>query len=235
MNRRSLPALLSLLVLLFGCNESGEGNAGGSDALAETGCVNTDATDAGACTGAAQYCAWQGVRAAGAPDCGTCEGADGTFWALEDLQPQSCGSNAIYGLEAFEGRVVVLSLLRTTCSFCQSQIQKMEEMALDLQLAGVDVQFVVVNQAGQTFEDTIEEFTSRASMPIFQDTEALDIWAQLGGSKDDIYIYGSDGRLITYQAIPSEETNFTLAQDDGYANLRQLIVDAVAADAGRAE
>lgn len=32
-------------------------------------------------------------------------------WALIDFQPQSCGYEAIYGLDAFEGRVTVVALL----------------------------------------------------------------------------------------------------------------------------
>ena len=63
------------------------------------------------------------------------------------------------------------------------------------------MQFVVVNEAGPTFEANIEEFTSRSTMPIFQDVEALNIWRQLGGTEDDVYIYGSNGELITFQAI----------------------------------
>ena len=234
MTLRRFALFASLSALTLACNEVSEEGVGGGS-IVETACTDVSGSGAPGCTGSDTLCVWQGVRTEGGPDCPTCPGSDGTFWALEDVQPQSCGTGQIYGMEAFSGRVVVLSLLRSTCSFCQSQIQKMEEMALDLQASGVDVQFVVVNEAGPTFEANIEEFTSRSTMPIFQDVEALNIWRQLGGTKDDVYIYGSNGELITFQAIPDESINLTLAQEEGYANFRQLIVDAVEVDAGRAE
>lgn len=41
----------------------------------------------------------------------TCVGSSAPAWLLEDFQPQSCGYEATYGMEAFKGRVTVLVLL----------------------------------------------------------------------------------------------------------------------------
>ena len=41
---------------------------------------------------------------------GTCLGAPPPEWALLDFQPQSCGSGATYGLQAFHGHVTVMAL-----------------------------------------------------------------------------------------------------------------------------
>lgn len=41
---------------------------------------------------------------------GTCMGAPPPEWALLDFQPQSCGSGATYGLQAFHGHVTVMAL-----------------------------------------------------------------------------------------------------------------------------
>ena len=177
MTLRRFALFASLSALTLACNEVSEEGVGGGS-IVETACTDVSGRRPGLYR-ERHALRLAGVRTEGGPDCPTCLGSDGTFWALEDVQPQSCGTGQIYGMEAFSGRVVVLSLLRSTCSFCQSQIQKMEEMALDLQASGIDVQFVVVNEAGPTFEANIEEFTSRSTMPIFQDVEALNIWRQL--------------------------------------------------------
>ncbi len=42
---------------------------------------------------------------------GTCIGEVAPQWWLDDFQPQSCGLDAAYGLEAFKGQVTVAVLL----------------------------------------------------------------------------------------------------------------------------
>ena len=41
----------------------------------------------------------------------TDEGSDAPTYQLEDFQPQSCGHEAVYGLEPFKGKVVLAALL----------------------------------------------------------------------------------------------------------------------------
>lgn len=42
---------------------------------------------------------------------GTCLGAEAPLWALEDFQPQSCGYEAVYGLDTLKSRPTVAVLL----------------------------------------------------------------------------------------------------------------------------
>ena len=56
----------------------------------------------------------------------SCPGAPAPTWQLHDFQPQSCGHDQIYGLDRFAGEVVVVFLWQATCSFCHSQLLKVE-------------------------------------------------------------------------------------------------------------
>lgn len=40
-----------------------------------------------------------------------CVGSDAPFWQLHDYQPLSCGHNQDYGIKAFMGRTVLISML----------------------------------------------------------------------------------------------------------------------------
>lgn len=128
-------ALLSVLATLagLGCgsstNDSLDGSPGpGLDAASDGG-ASRDAgpRGPGPCVGVrpdpSAWLAEPGPRREPQPDGGaggdagagcapaTCLGATAPTWALRDFQPQSCGSDATYGLEVFRGKVTVVALL----------------------------------------------------------------------------------------------------------------------------
>ena len=48
-------------------------------------------------------------------ECATCVGALAPNFKLRDVNPTSCGIGQYYGLEAFEGQITFIVLLRSTC------------------------------------------------------------------------------------------------------------------------
>lgn len=158
------------------------------------------------------------------PDEPACEDC-APVWALEDFQPRSCGYEQTYGMSTFEGQVTVVALLAGWCGFCQAQAEKMEQLRIELGAEGVDVMMVAVNGTDANTPDYQANLTDRCSFPLFQDTEAADAWGLHGGTKDDIYVYNSDGSLAV--ALPyGEGVETNLSSEEGYANLRQAILDA---------
>ena len=174
----------------------------------------------GECTGVA-------VAGLAAPDpatagCAACAGELPPAWTLEDVQPQSCGYEATYGLNAFEGQVTLLAFFNAGCSFCQAQTVALERMRHELAEAGAPVHVVAVNAA--RFATQIPELTARGSFPIFQDTDALDVWGTYGSGVSDFYLYGADGRLIRYLPVGAEALD--LRTSAGYAKLKGLLTQA---------
>lgn len=162
-----------------------------------------------------------------APECVTCEGAGAPTWELLDFQPQSCGYEQIYGLDRFEGEVTVAFLWLATCSFCQSQLQKVEQLRLELRLQGITPHFVgVISTASDGRADFQEELTSRGAIPFFQSTTEVNAWTMMNGDKDDVYIYAPDGTLDTFLDDEDEAVLYNLSTDEGYAFVREAIVAA---------
>lgn len=156
------------------------------------------------------------------PDCVECPGTAAPTWELYDFQPQSCGYGEIYGLERFRGTVTVVVLWSATCSFCQAQLSKIEELRLELSLQGIEPHIVGVSLS--TTADFQERLTERGSIPLFQDTAEVNAWAMHNGDKDDMYIYAPDGTLDRF--IDDGSNDINLNTETGYAFVRDAIVDA---------
>ncbi len=155
--------------------------------------------------------------------------APGSTWAyfeLADFQPQSCNFGATYSLEAFKGEVTLVTLMRATCEICQGTLVKLEEMQLELTLAGHDVYFVAINQAG--YDNAQQEMIDRASFPLLQDVAEVDAWDLMNEPNfgtDDIYIYDRDGLLHSYFNYADANPNIDLDTPDGW----QTVYDALLA------
>jgi hypothetical protein len=103
----------------------------------------------------------------------------------------------------------------------------MEQMRFELVAAGHQVQFVSVN--ADSALDTQEKLLENCSFPLFQDTEEADVWGLHNGSKDDFYVYDRDGILADFLPIAGERS-VTLSTPEGYANLKDAILDALGAE-----
>lgn len=151
----------------------------------------------------------------------TCVGMPMPSWKLKDFQPQSCGYQQSYGLRSFRGKVTLVALLAAWCGFCQTQSEKLERMRIELAAQGKDVHFLIVN--GHDAEKDQAAFVQRTAIPLFQDTITDDVWSNMGGKKDDMYIYDSQGSLAKFLAF-SGEVDINLSTDTGYNNLKQAIL-----------
>ena len=150
-------------------------------------------------------------------------GAPCPDWELTDFQPKSSKFNETYGLNHFRGRVTFVALLATWCSYCKIQIEEMEEMRKEFAANRIEVNFIAVNIASGASEQ--DEFTSRCSFPLFQDTELVDAFGLHQGGKDDYYIYNERGELTDFFPFRGERES-DLASPEGYANIKQAILDA---------
>lgn len=107
----------------------------------------------------------------------------------------------------------------------------MEQMRLEIEAAGHDVQFVAINKADAV--DDQAKLTVRCSYPLLQDVEEVDVWGvHHQGHKDDFYIYDRDGKLVDYLPVNGDAEGkrpVNLSTPDGYKTLKTAIVDVVEA------
>ena len=102
----------------------------------------------------------------------------------------------------------------------------MEQMRLELMADGHDVQFVAINAASALADQ--DKLYERCSFPLIQDLDEINAWGvHHGGVKDDIYIYGSDGKLADYLPISDMMRTTDLSTAKGYDNLKSAIVAVV--------
>ena len=86
---------------------------------------------------------------------------------------------------------------------------------------GHDVNMVAINPvSGLDFQSTL---VNVCTFPLLQDTSVLNTWEAMAGAKDDIYIYGSDGKLVIYLRNGGS-INTNLATGDGYSNVRDILM-----------
>jgi hypothetical protein len=159
------------------------------------------------------------------PECPSCEDAVAPSFVLEDVQPISCGFGESYGLKAYSGRPTLVTLLSAGCGYCQSQTSKLEEMRVELALEGLDIEMIVINLTSQA--EHPEYLADRCSFAVLQDTEDDAVWDLYQGKKDDMYIYDTEGLMKAFFRS-GEEPSSNLSTDEGYANVREAIVEVVA-------
>ena len=153
----------------------------------------------------------------------TCPGAEMPVFELEDFQDDSPYAGEIYGLERFEGRTTIVTLWAAWCSYCRGQAEIMEMIKAEVTEAGKEINFVSINvTTGVEAQPLLAE---TCSFPLLQDTEETAAWEQLGGSKDDMYIYDAEGKLLVYLKA-SSDISTRLSTIGGYANVRDALMAA---------
>jgi thiol-disulfide isomerase/thioredoxin len=165
----------------------------------------------------------------GAPEARTNPGAAAPRYRLKDFQPLSCGYNATYGLEAFQGRPTLVALFASWCPYCQSQVGGLQQIALELEEQGKPVYIVVINASVKNSPDGHDpigeqsQFVDRVTFPLLQDTDQVDAWALHGGIKDDLFVYRSDGTLQAYLASYMGTVPIDLTTPEGYAAVKAVL------------
>lgn len=93
-------------------------------------------------------------------------------------------------------------------------------MQKELKSEGSDVAFVAINSTDAVANQA--DLTSKCEFPLFQDVDSVNAWSLHGGGKDDIYVYGSDGKLAHYLKFGGPiDTN--LAWPDAYAAVKKIV------------
>ena len=142
---------------------------------------------------------------------------------LADFQDDSPYLGETYGLSRFEGSVTIVTLWAAWCSYCRGQAQIMEMIKTEVLEAGRDINFASINvTSGVEAQPLLAEI---CSFPLLQDTDEVAAWDLMGGSKDDMYIYGTDGKLLIYLKA-SSEISTRLSTIGGYANVRDALMAA---------
>jgi thiol-disulfide isomerase/thioredoxin len=165
----------------------------------------------------------------GAPEARTNPGSAAPRYRLKDFQPLSCGSGATYGLEAFRGRPTLVALFASWCPYCQSQVGKLESIALELEEQGKPVYIVVINVSVKNSPEHHDpighqfQFVDRVTFPLLQDTDEVDAWALHGGFKDDLFVYRSDGTLQAYLASYKGTVPVDVTTPEGYAAVKGVL------------
>lgn len=173
------------------------------------------------CTGTTPSRTTEAPSAGEPVECTTCLGDAAPLWSLTDFQEQSCGFGQTYGLDAFQGRPLMVVLLSAGCGYCLGQAEKLEELWWELRANGHEFNFAVINMAAQAERQSA--LLERASFPMFQGTPDVDGWALMGGGKDDFYFYDADGFLRAhYPAHGTVDTG--LSREEGYGNVRDAML-----------
>ncbi|MEC9466746.1 MAG: TlpA disulfide reductase family protein [Myxococcota bacterium] len=153
----------------------------------------------------------------------TCPGADMPDFELIDFQDDSPYLGETYGLSRFEGKVTMVTLWAAWCGYCRGQAEIMEMIKTEVTEAGKDINFVSINvTSGVEAQPLLAE---TCTFPLLQDTEEVTAWELMGGGKDDMYIYGSDGKLLVYLQA-SSDISTRLATIGGYGNIRDALMVA---------
>jgi hypothetical protein len=84
------------------------------------------------------------------------------------------------------------------------------------------VAFAIVNSIDAVANQP--DLVSRADFPLFQDTDTVKAWEAHGGGKDDIYIYGTDGKLTRFLKFGGP-VNTDLSVPENFAAVKKIIVE----------
>lgn len=150
-------------------------------------------------------------------------GAKAPGFALEDFQPESPRFGETYGLEEFQGSVLLLPLFAAWCPDCVGCAVLLNQLYPEWLAEGLNVRIMCINSAdGRSSRHKLVE---ACTFPLLQDTDEAKVWEQLQGGRDDHYIYTPAGVLDRYYDYAAGERVDPLSAP-GKAALRDAIVKA---------
>ena len=85
--------------------------------------------------------------------------------------------------------------------------------------AGYDVAFVAINRADAV--DYQKDLIVMCSYPLLQDSEALGVFGLMDATKDDIFVYGADGKLAIHLPIDGK-VNTNMSYREGFENVKSI-------------
>ena len=89
---------------------------------------------------------------------------------------------------------------------------------------GIPVHFLSVNTVSGA--DSAQKLVDVCAFPLLQDVEDVNAWSLLQGKKDDMFIFGADGSLVT--SLPQGGELITnLSTEEGYNNVKYSLYEAL--------
>ena len=96
-------------------------------------------------------------------------------------------------------------------------------MENELGNAGKVVHFIIINaESALAYQQSLVDVSSAR---LFQDSADVGAWGQHGGSKDDMVVYGSDGKVFKFLSV-SGSPSINLSTPEGYAYVKSVIQSA---------
>ena len=97
-------------------------------------------------------------------------------------------------------------------------------MKAELEAEGHQVNFVMINITNA--ESTQGKLVDKCNFPLFKDVAAVGAWKLHDGGKDDMYVYDTQGKLVTYLPFGGPVNTF-LSTSEGYGNLKDAVLAAL--------
>ncbi len=124
---------------------------------------------------------------------------DMPVWQLEDINPASATYGDVYGLPAFRGKRVIVSLGAGWCGSCLAEKDELEKIRKSLIANGRDdFEVVVINDVSAISSSDQAAMVKGANFPIFQSTGTVNGWQAHRGTRSDAYAYDYDGRFMGF-------------------------------------
>jgi hypothetical protein len=100
------------------------------------------------------------------------------------------------------GHVTVVSLLGANSGYSRRQAAALEELRLDMVTDGMPLNVIGINARHVSAQLMYSELESLVNFTVYQATNEKHYWSQLGGMRDDIFVYDTCGRLTFYVPFP---------------------------------
>jgi hypothetical protein len=100
------------------------------------------------------------------------------------------------------GQVTVVGLVAANCGYSRRNAVSLDRLRRDLRSQGVAVGVLGINARHRAAQLMASEFDRLVNFSVYQSTHREHHWSQLGGLKDDFFVYDRCGRLAYYVPFP---------------------------------
>lgn len=99
--------------------------------------------------------------------------------------------------------MTVVSLLAASSGYSRRQAVALDELSVNLVADGIPVHVVGINARQRSAELMYSQVEGLVNFSVYQATHASNYWSQLGGLRDDVFVYDNCGRLTFYIPFPN--------------------------------
>lgn len=98
--------------------------------------------------------------------------------------------------------MTVVSLLSASCGYSRRHAVLLDRLRQDLVARGVPVHFIGINARQRSAQLMASELDRLVNFTMYQSSHREHYWSQLGGLKDDVFVYDKCGRLTYFVPFP---------------------------------